>query len=238
MEKKLSITAENDGQEIVIREGEALKLRYSLNLNIRGRIDTVSRFLCKRLDTLEQENCNITVSRSEMEIFLAINETDPDKIGVVTGKLMFDEDFEAFGINTGKKYPLFGLADFLKMHRYCFDAPSVAMKIVNELKNFKAKVNKEIEKASDNRGNNKILLEQTVNSNIPESFTLKMPIFKGEDPRSFQVEINIIVRDAEMECYLESIEANDLIKQLSGKIIDNELLIIAKLASDIVQIEV
>jgi ribosome assembly protein YihI (activator of Der GTPase) len=50
--------------------------------------------------------------------------------------------------------------------------------------------------------------------------------------------IEMLEANAEMECVLESVEANDLIKQLSNERIDAELNEIALIAPDIVQIEV
>ena len=236
-EKKLVITVENEGQEIIIREGEALAPKYPIPVKIVGNIESVARFLAKRIETLDQRKCNIAISRKEMLINMVINESDPYNCGLVQAQLMLDDDYKDFGINTAKKYSLVSMADFLKMHRYCFEDSAVAMQIVAELKNFKAKVNKQIEKADDNKGNTRALLEQTVQSNIPKSFTLSMPVFKNEKPRKFQVEINIIVRDSEMECMLESLEANDLIKTLSGQLIDGQLMAISGIAPDIVQIE-
>lgn len=237
-EKKFVFQIETEGPEITIREGEALAPKYPLPLELAGNIETVSRFLEKRITTLDQKKCNLLISRKKMILSLSTDETDPYVKGKIMGQLLLDEDFTEFGINTGKKYGLIPLADFFKMHRYCFEDSTTAMKIVTELKNFKAKINKEVEKIQDQKGNARMLLEQTVQSNIPPSFTLFMPIFKNEAARKFEVEINIIVRDSEMECYLESLEANDLIKTLSGEIIDGELTKVAAIAPEIVLIEV
>lgn len=238
-ESKFNITPINGEQVIIIREGEAQPIHDPVKLNISGNIDTVHRFIEKRVALINQKQCHIKVSRSKKNasLHLVINETDHFS-GSVTGTLSLDENFIEFGINTGKKYTLRDLSDFIKMHRFCFDDKDQAMKLVADLRNFKAKVNKDMEKVQDNRGNNKILFDQVVDSNVPESFILNMPIFKGDVPRKFKVEINIIPRDADMDCMLESPEANDIVADEMEKIITFQLDNINKLAPNIVQIEV
>ena len=235
-EKELNLTV--NGSVVEIRHGDCLPLREPLKLNISGNIDTVSRFVSKRANTLNQLDCSILVCRNKKNPFITLNIHETNfHSGIVTGKIMMNEDFLEFGINSGKKYSLRDLSDFIKMHRYCFQDVSVAMKLVSDLRNFKAKVNKEIEKLGDNRGNRNEVLSQVVDTNIPESFTLMMPIFKMAETVSFSVEINIIVRDAEMECQLESVEANDLVISHLNGAIDLELKKIGAHAHDIIQIE-
>jgi hypothetical protein len=237
--EKINLTVLNDGKsQIEIRQGAALSLKEPKIIDIAGNIDSPSRLLTMRVDKLDQLACNIVVDRSpgKRYIKLTIDETNHYG-GSITGKIIMNPDFVDFGINSGKKYTLRDLSDFIKMHRYCFEDPQVAMKLVTDLRNFKAKVNKDIEKLGDNRGNKNEVLNQVVDTNIPDSFTLNMPIFKGALTARFKVEINIIVRDADMDCTLESVEANDLIQVYCDNAIEAELNKIKEIAPQIVQIE-
>ena len=188
---------------------------------------------------INQLGANIQVTRDsdQKHIVLSLDENDYYG-GTVAGLIILNEDFKAFGINTGKKYSLVDLSNFIKMHRYCFEDKAVAMKLVTDLRNFKAKVNKDIEKLGDNRGNKNEVLNQVVDTNIPDSFTLSMPIFKAGPVLKFQVDINIIVRDSDMECTLESVEENDLSQQWCDSEITRELDKITEMAPGIVQIEI
>ena len=235
---EIKINTKEGTEVLIIREGEALPLKEPVKLALTGNIDTVSRFVSKRKETLMIAQCHVVVHRSteDMSITLKINETDFYS-GSVKGQLSFHEDFIAFGINRGKKYTPKDLADFIKMHRYCFEDKDVAMKLVSDLRSFKAKVNKEIEKTESTRGDKNILLNQIVESNIPESFSLKMPIFKGDTLRLFQVDINISPRDQDMDCFLESVEANDIIHIQLWERINSELKLITDDLPTIVVIE-
>jgi hypothetical protein len=236
--QKIEITAKEGVSELVIRTGEAIEVSNPTPLKLQGNIDSVSRFVKKRVNDLDEGLAHIEVSRKCLSVELTFNETNPFTEGKVKGQLLFDEDFKEFEINTGKKRNPKDLADFLRMHRYCFEDSGAAMKIVAELKNIKAKINKQVENAQDNRANTRILFDQAVESNIPASFTLTLPVFKGEQPRKFNVEINLIARDADIDCVLESVEANDVIKVEGNKIIDRELKAIDETAPEIVVIEV
>lgn len=223
---------------IEVRHGDAQVIHDPVKLGISGNIDTVRLFIEKRINQLEQLKCHLKVYREAKmpKLQLIVNETD-HFTGQVEGCLLISKDFADFGINTAKKYSLRDLADFIKMHRHCFVDPSVAMKLVADLKNFKARVNKEIEKMSDSRGNRNDILVQVVDTNIPDSFTLKMPIFKNLSQAVFQVDINILVRDAEMECQLESVEANELFIDTVSAVMDSELAAIRNSAPDLLIVE-
>lgn len=137
------------------------------------------------------------------------------------GVLEFDPRFEKFSINTGRSYTTIDLANFIKMNRSHFETKDKAMLLVSELRNFKAKVDKEIENAADERGNRKILLAQAVESNIPESFRINVPVFKGHPAQSLEVEISIDPSD--LSCSLVSPEVNDFIEETKDQLIDAEL---------------
>jgi len=145
------------------------------------------------------------------------------------GKLELHPDFEKFGINTGKSYTTYDLAALIKMNRTLFETKDKAMILVKELRNFKGKVDKDLENADDGRGNRKILINQIVESNIPESFNLHLPIFKGCDKQTIEVEIEIDASD--FSCRLISPEANDYVNETKDNLIDAEIEQIKELFS-------
>lgn len=224
-----------DGEKhlLEIRHGDALPLKEPKIVNLEGSIETVSRFLRIRAERLDQKACHLIVDIEKGCMTLVVDEANPYS-GKVSGKIVPDPVLQSFGINTGKRYSLRDLSDFLKMRRSYFADVSEAMKLVTELRNFKAKVNKEMEKVSDNRGNSKIMLDQVVDSNVPEGFTLNIPIIKGSVKLSFKVDINIIPRDADMECMLESVELKELEDEMYEKYMEEEIMQISELAPDIV----
>lgn len=134
--------------------------------------------------------------------------------------IIINPDLEAFEINKGKKYSSFQLADFIKMNRHLFESKSVAMELVSTLKNIKASVNRAIEANKDDRGNRRALIDQVVQSNIPESFNIELPIFKGQPKAIVPVEI---VLDEDLECMLISPDLKQIVAEESERLIGGEI---------------
>lgn len=83
-----------------------------------------------------------------MGMILTINETNYYQ-DVITGVLQPSKEMVEFGINTDKKWEPIKLSQFLKMHRAFFTDKSQNMMLVSTLKNFKAKVNQDIERSKE-----------------------------------------------------------------------------------------
>ena len=232
--EELKVTIEKGVSALEVRTGEALELQHPVAISVKGNLDTVQRFLKKRIEGIDQSKATILVTKeiNDISLELIIDERDYFR-GIITGKLEFHEDFEEFKINTGEKRTLRSLSDFIKMHRYCFEDTETAMKLVAELRTFRGKVNKEMESKSDNVGNKKEFFEQVVESNIPAAFVLNMPIFKGGKKKKFEVEIHINPREQEMDCQLASVEAHEIIMVARDEQIDKELIEIKDIAPNI-----
>jgi hypothetical protein len=233
-EIKFEVSPKGDHAELVIREGKALEIKEPRIVKISGILDSPFNWLEKKLGLYVQTDLHILVDREKFSIEMHINEKSFYE-DIVVGRLEQHPDFKKFEINTGHQFNNFELADFFKMNRSAFDSPSTAMKLVSELKSFKAKIDKEVEKAKDDRGNYKLAQQQAVDSNLPEKFFLNIPLFKGIEKTNLEVEIYISPLD--LLCSLVSPQANDLIVEISDKAIDTELDKIRSLAPNIAIIE-
>lgn len=221
--------------EIVFREGKALEPKEPVKVNIIGTIDAPLRWLEKRVRIISQDNSHIMVDREQMAIILRVEE-DYYYGEQITGRLELSPVFKKFGINFGKYMTNFEMAELFKMNRSYFENRAVAMNLVTQLQNFKAKVDKDIENMDNKRGDRRILVNQVVQSNLPEAFNLQLPVFKGQEKQTIAVEV--YVEPNNFNCCLMSPEANDLIHDLTDKCIDEVLHDIREVAPDIVIIEV
>jgi hypothetical protein len=178
----------------------------------------------------------LSIDRDNFKIKLSINKVLSTIIDEYTSALVLSKELKEFGINTGKEYTTFELAQFIKMNRTCFESKTKAMELVSLLQNFKAKVDKDIQNADDTRGNRKMLLQQTVDSNIPEAFSVTIPIFKGIERQTIEVEIMIDATD--LSCQLVSPEAKDFIDTQAREIMDDEINKIKELHPNLKVVEV
>lgn len=205
-----------------------------------GVIGAVVEYLAKRINTgqFEQKNCHILVNRDKVEITLITNEADEYTRGKVVGKLAYNPKFVEFGINSGKVWTPTELGLFIKMNRAFFADRMENMKLVSSLMNFTADVNNKIDRAVKENGNRTDNFAQVVNSNLPESFTVQMPIFKGLSSESIEVETFAQVNGREVSFVLLSPGAQATLEDLRDKVIDEQLERIKEIAPEIAIIEI
>lgn len=243
-ENKLNVVVPKDYNgtpiEVVLREGEApvvLDPKEPERVVISGTIDTPFRWLEKRIELINQKASNIIVNRDVMGIALTVDETNYYQSDI-RGELKTSKEMMEFGINTEKKWEPIKLSKFLKMHRAFFTDKSQNMMLVSTLKNFKAKVNQDIERSKEENGSKVDNYSQVVDSNLPKSFKLNIPLFKGFACEEIEVEIYADVDGREVSLSLVSAGANEAIEEYKNKVIDKQVEAIKGVAPDIVIIEV
>lgn len=221
MANEINISVENGVKELVIREGSAIPVHTGRDVNVGNvTIFAVFEFLSKS-DITEKIILDSVVRFSYDNLMLYLNYGVTQKHPyVIQSKILLNPDLEAFEINKGKRYSTFQLADFIKMNRHLFESKSVAMELVSTLKNIKANVNRAIEANKDDRGNKRALIDQVVQSNIPESFNIELPIFKGQPKVVVPVEV---VLDEDLECMLVSPDLKQIIVEESERLIGGEV---------------
>ena len=227
--------------EVIIREGAAPKVldpKAPVKMNVNGTINAPYEYLTKRIDCIKQKDCHIIVNREKITIELVVNESDEYTRGTIAGTLQFHPKFEEFGINAGKVWSPFDFAMFCKMNRAFFADKNVNMSLVSACKNFTAKVNNQIERAIQENGNRTDNFAQVVNSNLPESFTLSIPIFKGGKKEDLVVETFAKIDGRNVAFVLLSPGAEETLEDLRDKAIDEQLNAIKAIAPDIAIFEV
>lgn len=232
--EKLTEMNIEDGKDMVIRFGDALPLKEPKYVSINGTIDAPARWVEKRKDDIVSADAHILVDRDHMTITLNTDENNFYSDQIV-GTLTLSTEMQEFGINTGEYMSCFDMADRIKQLRTYFETQQEAMKLVTELRSFKAKIDKELELSDDKRGNQTIMRAQTVESNLPKSFKVNMPIFKGTEKRTFEVEVEINPND--LSCTLVSPDAHDIVVQERDNQMDAVLGRIGDAAPNIVIIE-
>ena len=112
------------------------------------------------------------------------------------------------------------------------------MELVNLLKSFSAKVHTTIKKECSDNGSATDNYEKAVDSNLPSSFLINVPIFKGSDPEKISIETIAQVEGNTALLTLISADAECIIEESRDKIINAELDKIRKLCPEIPIMEV
>lgn len=243
-ENKLNVVVPKDYSgapiEIILREGKAaeqLPNREPINVEINGTIDTPLRWLEKKVELIDQKKAYISVSRDDMSIALVDKENDYYSNNIA-GWLEASKEMKAFGINADKRWEPIKLSQFFKMHRAFFKDKTENMTLVSTLKNFKAKVAQDIERSKEENGSKVDNYSQVVDSNLPKSFKLNIPLFKGFACEEIEVEIYADVDGRDVSLSLVSAGANETIEEYKNRVIDEQIEAIKVVAPDIAIIEV
>lgn len=243
-ENKLNLVVPKDYNgtpiEVIVREGKApvaLDPKEPKRVVIDGTIDAPLRWMEKRVELIDQKASNVIVNRDNMSLLLTVDETNyyQTKIG---GMLQTSKEITEFGINTDKRWDPIKLSQFLKMHRAFFKDKAANMTLVSTLKNFKAKVAQDIERSKEENGSRTDNYSQVVDSNLPKSFKLNIPLFKGFDNEEIEVEIYADVDGRDVSLSLVSAGANEAIEEYKNRVIDEQIEAIRTIAPDIVILEV
>lgn len=228
--ENLTLKVENAGNEIIIREGTALPQVAPKKIEIVGDIKTVSTFVNLRYkatesagrQTINKDLAIVEVDKKKRTIVLSLDPTDPYGT-VITAKLEPNPDLEQFHINGKQQFSQRELINLLKFSRLYFEDFGKHGDLLKAYTAFTAKTSTNLSNDSDNRGNKNFAFDKKVETGLPATFIMNLPIFKGQAPKRFMVEICVDVTDAAASFWFESIELAELM-ELDGEMILNEEL--------------
>lgn len=233
--KDLNITVENGIKTLQVLTGNALEPQEPKIININGVLDSPLKWLEKRVSEIDQKKCHIVVDRDKMTISLIIDESDHYST-TITGKMELHPVFVKFGINAGKYRTTFEMAELIKMNRSYFENRQYAMELVTLLRQFKAKIDKQVEAdVNPNKGDRRVLIAQKVDSNLPPAFNIIVPIFKGTE--KMEIECETYFNPDDLTCTLVSAGANDSIEDMKDSCVGEVLEQIKEIAPDVAIIE-
>ena len=229
------------GQDtITILQGTApaqLDQKAPVEIHIKGTISAPLNYLKKRVGDIDQHKAHILVCRDKLQILLVTNEEDAYTRGTVLGQLAFSEIFLKLGINSEKAWIPEQLGQFLKLNRSFFADRNENMFVVSALKSFTAKVDQELKRETSEKGDRSFKFKQVVDSNIPDKFKLRIPIFSGGSTEEIDVETYATIDGTDVMIHLQSAGANDVVEETKANVIDDVLGEICETAPDIVIIE-
>ncbi|MDV4025576.1 hypothetical protein CMT52_14670 [Elizabethkingia anophelis] len=228
MENKLNINLSSDNNYSTLLIGEALTPKEPERLSVSGDFTAVGNYLkikkqtANRLQEIRPENAIVICDYDNLTIQLQTNPNDTFST-IITGKAEYSKEYKDFGINQSKFFNREQLIKLFRFNRRYFPNKEENANLLGAYQNFTASVNKNIADNSDLRGNKISHLQKTVRTDLPESFVVEIPVFKGEAPVSFPVEICIEDNDSGVRFWFESVELDELIQEKKEYMFSREL---------------
>lgn len=231
-----NLNIEIKGSASTVLFGEALTPQEPVKTIIKGVINAPLQWLAVRTKEFEHTKAHITVDRDKMSITLQLDEGNHYGTSI-TGSLQVHPIYALFGINSGRYRTTFELAELIKMNRAYFENRQQAMELVTQLRQFKAKIDKQVAaEFNPNKGDKKACYSQTIDSNLPPSFEVKMPLFKGQAPVVFEVETYFNPDD--LTCSLVSAASSERVQDEKDTTIDAVISQIKDIAPEIAILEI
>lgn len=246
--EKLQINLDKDvpKQEVVIREvnqvvEHELPALEPRKVVISGTISAIANFLEKRCQCegqIDLTHTHILLDRDNLKMTLICNETDERNIMKVEGTIELSRQYKEFHIND-YQFPWnpIKLGNFFKINRTYFENTETNMELVAKLKKFSADVKAHVDKHKDEDGSVNFKYSQAVDSNLPKSFMLNIPIFKGSEAEQINVETDATIDGTDVQFFLISSDAAAIYETARDKVIDKELARINEIAPQIPIIE-
>lgn len=224
MEKAI-VNVRTEGNEVIIRTGDAPEILYPTSIGIVGILAAPFQFYEGKKESCPPDKCHIQIKKDAGVIVLNVLDTDPKSGHQIIGQLKKDSFFEAWAINTDKRWTVSSFLKHIKMQRVFFSNRMEVDALVESLQKWEANVETIIKEHQSTSGNSLIMLERKVgNIGLKTKFKLNIPIFQGYPKQEFEVEIGFDAKLNSVDLYLFS---NDLFEL---EIMHREALINEELA--------
>lgn len=207
---------ENGETVLIVRQGEAEIIREPVPVDITGDIRSVATFLSKRTWTtgdvgIQNVNSSRAIVYTDKKNYTITYFSDPQNVfGTrVHGILEEGEELKKFAINTSTVYTKDQFLKLIRFNKVFFVNGDAHESLVSGLQKFTASTSGDITNNKDNRGNKVEHFGKQVTTDLPLEFTLRIPIFNGEDYCTFRVELGIDITENSTRFYLESVELHE-----------------------------
>ncbi|MTB53079.1 hypothetical protein [Lewinella sp. W8] len=225
--EKIQISVNNDeGNEVVIRTGQAQELPVQQRETLRGVITTPADWLEQRTEAedeyLKFSEMSTIVDKEDGTITLRTNDRNLRHGGfTIIGSLLMDPKLQELNINQEHKVAPKSLHQKLKFLRHLFADPEEHQSTLEKILKFKGAVTQVLEKEDNLKGSKLHHFEQKLESEFDCRFTLKAPVFKGFNSEQFEVEVCFQIDGMSVLFWLESIAMENLIQEKKSAIIDS-----------------
>lgn len=236
MEDQFNLTVTpTDKGEVIIRHGKAPDIKQRQQINIKScDINAPAKYWDAKKELYEASMCIVKFSKRFGNIVLLLPYGEEEQLDEIIGTLQENDELVKLEINKGQYKTFQEMHEKLRWMRNIFVDNTQYINIIGKLQNFRAKIDTEIEKIKDEKGNSVDMVVTKVMNDIPLEFQLKTNIFYGQPEKIFTVNIIVKASGTQLLFTLESMELYEMMQK------EKDEAIAAGLAglTEIVQLEI
>lgn len=212
------------GEELTIRQGDAIPYKPKKSINITGTLAAPHQFLIGRGEQ-DQTKAHLKIYNDVGKLELVLQDTDPETTHTVTGKLTKDNDLQSFGINTTLRWTVRDFSKHIRERRYFFYDKDVHNQLLKTLQTWSVQVERVLKEFNNDTGNSLFQLETKVRAveGLVTQFYLHIPIYQGYPKQKFLVEIGLDPSATAVTLYLVSDELFQLERDVRDNIMNSEV---------------
>ena len=207
---KINITeTQLDGKELIVKSGHAKNIYDPEKVRLKGIISAPGDFIDKRKGTINKDKTHVVADYTRKTLTLTVEE-DSRFAYEITGWLEEYSELEELKVNKVRYYSQKELYNALKMEGIFFKTKEAHTALMEKLKKFEGTVEAAFSNADNYKGSQAYKKVVEIKTNIDLEFNLKMPIFAGGKAYEFKVDINVDLKNSEVQFWLESVELHEL----------------------------
>jgi hypothetical protein len=214
---KLEVNHFGEAGEMVVSQGFEKKPLKAVYLS--GSIGSPAEFYRARKEQVDErkDKTHVVVNVQSATVVLVVDETNPYDHYTIEGKMIPFVDFEAFCINTPKRFSKTEIISLLKTNKVYFADKEAWTNLLVTFQKFITTITKELTDSNDDKGKIEKIQSYSAGGekiDFVSKFTLNIPLFVGESALNFDVEICLDPTSTELKFYLESIDLHAKGKEL------------------------
>lgn len=218
--KNIRIVADQKVHEIVLREGPAINPKEKKFQILTGTIDSPRKYNDKRTVDVKKALVIIDDNNECSKITLICDQAgeinkDGRYCDTIIGKIETHPSLLALPINNSKPFSIDEFRTWIRQNAQVFSTFDEHAALTTNLSKVKMTIVSILEKEKDLKGNSKNSLNQTLNADLKQSFSVTIPILKGGPKQVFKVDICLQVEGNGIVIWLES---NEMKKLIAGQV--------------------
>ena len=230
MDNKYNFSVASEDGELTIRTGEAAAIIRPRKIELSGQITAPAEWYTQKKAKgygYDGSLLHVLVDRQRGRIVFHSNDDAGEELEgghVITGKLELNAELAELHINNPRNtHTAAQIAALIRGNGLLFATREEHREVLSGLSGFKGEVTTKLKEENDFRGNVVSEFESKMRSDFRLEFDLKTPVFAGQEPQKFRVEIRFDIREREVNYWLESLELSEIIKGSRDAIIETQL---------------
>ena len=221
--KEIQVQLDGDQKELILREGQAPKLRefsgYQISASVASVIDYYKKRKGNPITTL---NSYLAINKNKAEVELVINDTVTAERISITGQLTPNKDFVDLGINNNKLFSETELESALRKRPHLFNDVDTYNKFMSSLRNFSSDVRVAFSKSDNRAGSASANASVDVKTDgLEKTVQLKISPWADAPAQTFNINIYVTSDGGFAKFYLESVDLMLMQEQIKEEAFSN-----------------